>query len=223
MKIGIFGGTFNPIHYGHLRAAEEVREKLGLDKVLFIPSGNPPLKTEDIADAAHRYRMTELAVQGNRFFEVLDIECRRPVKSYTVDTLTSLLNTYKNSELYFILGIDAFLDIPNWWMPDRLMSLSNFVLLSRPGRRFFELTSSPYLSVDKHVLNSIDAAERESSSVRLESGKELIMLNVTPVNISSTDIRKLVTSGSSIKYLLPEQVESFIISNSLYTDEDNKD
>ena len=223
MKIGIFGGTFNPVHYGHLRPAEEAREKLGLDRVLFIPSGNPPLKINDIADAWHRYRMTQLAVQDNRFFEVLDIECKRPVKSYTVDTLTSLLNMYKNSEFYFILGIDAFLDIPNWWMPDKLVSLVNFILLSRPGRRFEELTFSPYLSVAKHVLTSIDAAEAESYSIRLDTGRELIMLNVTPVNISSTDIRRRIRSGSSIKYLLPEQVESFIISDSLYTDENKKD
>jgi nicotinate-nucleotide adenylyltransferase len=223
LKIGIFGGTFNPVHYGHLRPAEEAREKVGLDKVLFIPSGNPPLKTDAIADAGQRYRMTELAVQNNRFFEALDIECRRPVKSYTVDTLTSLLQTYKNSELYFMLGIDAFLDIPNWWMPDKLVSLVNFILFSRPGRRFGELAASPYISVAGHVLNRIDTAETEPYSVRLDTGKELIMLNVTPVNISSTDIRRRIKSGSSIKYLLPEQVESFIISNSLYTDEDKKD
>ncbi|MDH5768396.1 MAG: adenylyltransferase/cytidyltransferase family protein, partial [Nitrospirota bacterium] len=87
MKVGIFGGTFNPIHYGHLRAAEEVRERLKLDKIIFIPSGNPPLKTEELSEAVHRYKMTRLAIVTNRFFELSDIECRQQGKSYTVKTV----------------------------------------------------------------------------------------------------------------------------------------
>ena len=117
MRIGVFGGTFNPIHYGHLRAAEEVREMLAFDKVLFVPSGTPPLKTEDLTDAQKRFEMARLAVAGNGAFEVLDIECKKPKKSYTVETLEVLLTLYEDAELYFMLGIDAFLDIPNWWMP----------------------------------------------------------------------------------------------------------
>ncbi|MHB8881172.1 MAG: nicotinate-nucleotide adenylyltransferase [Thermodesulfovibrionales bacterium] len=219
MKIGIFGGTFNPVHFGHLRSAEEAREKLSLDKVLFIPSGNPPLKTEDLAEARHRLRMTQLAVQGNPAFEVLDLECSRPERSYTVDTLISLQQSYAGAELYFMLGIDAFLDIPNWWMPDKLVSLVNFILFSRPGRRFTDLVSSPYLSLDTEALSSLERIGAGPFPARLRTGKEVVMLQVTPLSISSTDIRKRVRSGAGIKYLLPEQVESFIISNSLYTDD----
>ncbi|MBI5102385.1 MAG: nicotinate-nucleotide adenylyltransferase [Nitrospirae bacterium] len=222
MKIGILGGTFNPIHYGHLRAADEAREKLGLDRVLFIPSGSPPLKADDIADAGQRLKMTELAVRGNPYFEVLDIESRRPVKSYTVDTLTSLLGTYPEAELYFMLGIDAFLDIPNWYRPDRLMSMVNFVLMSRPGRSFLDIKASPYLRPDADLLKKMDNPGADPVTVRLDTGREIVMLNVTPLGISSSDIRKRLKSGASIKYLLPEQVESFIILHCLYTDENKK-
>jgi len=129
MKIGIFGGTFNPIHYGHLRAAEEVREKLEFDKIIFIPSGKPPLKTEEIADAIHRYKITMRAIDNNHFFELSDIECRQIGKSYTVKTFEELKKTTPKAELFFILGIDAFLDIPNWWHPERLIALTNFVII----------------------------------------------------------------------------------------------
>ncbi|MBI5639048.1 MAG: nicotinate-nucleotide adenylyltransferase [Nitrospirae bacterium] len=216
MKIGVFGGTFNPIHYGHLRAAEDARELLCLDKVLFIPSGNPPLKTDDVADASQRYAMARLAVAGNEFFEVLDIECVKPGKSYTVDTLKALCDAYDTSDLYFMLGIDAFLDIPNWWMPDRLVSMTNFAVLSRPGSMFTDLVKSPYLAIEDEILSGLDIGKRESFRSEMKTRKEVVLLNVTPLEISATGIRGRVCSGRSVKYLLPEKVESFIISNRLY-------
>ena len=216
MRIGIFGGTFNPIHYGHLRAAEEARELLSLDKVLFIPSGTPPLKTEGLADAVHRYKMTRLAVLHNRFFEVLDIECESSGKSYTVETLEKLLETYRDAELFFMLGVDAFLDIPNWRKPEKLVSLVSFAVFSRPGTRFSDLLSSPYVAPGKDCFESIDCGETGSFSVKLQSGRDLVLLRLTPISISSTDIRKCIKTGLSIKYLLPAEVESYIISNKLY-------
>ncbi len=217
MRIGVFGGTFNPIHYGHLRAAEEVREMLAFDKVLFVPSGTPPLKTEDLADALKRLEMTRLAIAGNRAFEVLDIECRRPEKSYTVETLQMLLKLYGDAELYFMLGIDAFLDIPNWWMPERLISMVNFAVLARPGRSFKDLISSPYMSADLEILKELDHGDGGSLALRLKSLKEAVLLKITPLDISSSGIRRSVRAGLSIKYLLPEDVESFIISHKLYS------
>lgn len=216
MRIGIFGGTFNPIHYGHLRAAEEARELLSLDKILFIPSGTPPLKTDELADAVHRYKMTRMAVLQNRFFEVLDIECESSGKSYTVETLEKLLETHRDAELYFMLGIDAFLDIPNWWKPEQLISQVSFAVFSRPGTRFADLVSSPYIVSGKTSLEGIDHGEIKSFSVKLESGRDLVLLRLTPIGISSTDIRNRIKTGLSIKYLLPEEVESYIISNKLY-------
>ncbi len=216
MRIGIFGGTFNPIHYGHLRAAEEAREMLALDKILFIPSGNPPLKVRELADARHRYKMTRLAVIRNRLFDVLDIECIRKGKSYTVNTLETLLKLYSDSELYFILGIDAFLEMPNWWKPEKLISLVNFMVLSRPGSRFIDLLSSPYLNVKKEIMVRLDNGEIRSFTTGLQTRKEAVLLGVTPIGISSTDIRNRIKEGLSIKYMLPEEIESYIISNKLY-------
>jgi len=216
MKIGVFGGTFNPIHYGHLRVAEEVREILEFGKVLFIPSGNPPLKEKGLADAGHRYIMTRMAVDGHPDFEVLDIECGKPGKSYTVETMKNLLGQYKGAELYFILGIDAFLDIPHWWKPGELLSLVNFALLSRPESRFADLHSSPYLNAGKELLSKLDTGELKTLSLGLETQREAVLVKVTEMAISSTDIRNRIREGRSIKYLLPGEVESFIISNRLY-------
>lgn len=216
MKIGIFGGTFNPVHYGHLRSAEEIREKFGLGKVFFIPSGNPPLKRKDLTEAAHRYAMVKMAVRDNPSFEVLDIECVRPGKSYTVNTLEQLLEDHPDADLYFLLGIDAFLDIPNWRDPEKILSLTNFIVLSRPGKNFADLFHSPYLGIKKAILTSLDRGESESCATVLQSGKKVFLTAVTPIGISSTGIRKSLKKGFSIKYLLPAEVESYIISNDLY-------
>lgn len=223
MKIGVFGGTFNPLHYGHLRAAEEVREMLSLERVLFIPSGNPPLKTEDIAEAAQRFRMVSLAVEDNPLFDVLDIECASPGKSYTVNTVEALRGRYADASLFFILGIDAFLDIVNWWQPERLVSLVNFAVISRPGSTFSDLSSSPYLQADEGLLRQLDEGETERVQVALKSGREAVLMRVTHMDISSTRIRGRVKAGRSVKYLLPEGVQSFIISHKLYNKKAEED
>ena len=216
MKIGIFGGTFNPIHYGHLRSAEEIRTMFGLDRIFFVPSGNPPLKRKDLADAKHRHKMVRMALRGNPYFEVLDIECIRPGKSYTVNTLELLVKKYTDVDFYFILGIDAFLDIPNWREPEKILSLTNFIVLSRPGNNFEDLLGSPYLDIKKTGLGGLDRGGRESCRPALPNIRKVFLAKVTPIGISSTDIRKSVKKGSSIKYMLPENVESYIISKSLY-------
>lgn len=213
-KIGVLGGTFNPIHFGHLRIAEEAREKLGFDKVLFVPSGTPPLKTGDLADSAHRLEMTRLAIEASPFFELSDIECRRSGKSYTVQTLATLARMFPAGEHYFILGIDSFLDIPSWYQPDRLMELSNFVVVSRPGQRFTDLSAR--VPVDTEKLSQLDSGDLAICRATLGSGRELLLLNVTPLGISSTTMRVLIRERMSIKYLLPETVESYIIANKLY-------
>lgn len=216
MKVGIFGGTFNPIHYGHLRAAEEVREKLGFDKILFIPCGTPPLKTEELTEAVHRYKMIRLAVVTNRFFELSDIECRRPGKSYTVKTVEELKKASPGIDFLFILGIDAFLDIPNWWNPENLIGLMDFVVIPRSPFRFVDLLSSPYISADERVLKKLDAADIESYTAKLKSNRDIIALRLPIIDISATRIRRWLSEGKSIKYLLPEAVESYIIANKLY-------
>jgi len=216
VKIGIFGGTFNPIHFGHLRAAEEARELAGLDKVILIPSGTPPLKTKDIAPAHHRYAMTKLAVSKNPFFTAIDIECRRRKKSFTVETLEELLKLYHGDRLYFMLGIDAFLDLPNWYRPDILLSLTDFVIFPRPGSSFTELSTSPHLSVKREVLRKLDRGIIAAHVTTLTSGRAVTLMSVSAFDISATDIRTRIKQGKSIKYLLPAEVESYIISHNLY-------
>src|SRR4030043_2474963 len=216
MKIGIFGGTLNPIHYGHLRAAEEVREKLKFDKVLFIPSKSPPLKTEAIADTVHRYKMTMRAIVNNHFFELSDIECRQPGKSYTVKTFEELKEINPGIEFSFILGIDAFLDIINWWHSERLITLTNFVIISRPDFRFTGLQISPYMKIKKKILKELDNGEINICSIKLKNNMDAVLFRLTPIGISSTRIRRLIKEGKSIKYLLPAEVESYIIANKLY-------
>jgi nicotinate-nucleotide adenylyltransferase len=214
-KIGIFGGTFNPIHYGHLRAAEEVREKLHFEKMLFIPSSNPPLKSGDLAPADERYEMTKLSLETNPFFDISDLECRKRGKSYTVETLTVLNKLYAEKTLYLVVGIDSFLEIPVWRQPEMLMELANFVVVSRPGFSFSG-ASSMIPEANVAILSEMDGGGRECYNTYLKNGREVLLLNVTPFPISSTAVRMLVRRGKSIKYLLPDKIESYIISHNLY-------
>jgi len=216
MKVGIFGGTFNPIHYGHLRAAEEVREKVALDRILFIPSGSPPLKSRDIASAKHRYEMTRRALMNNPQFAISDREYRQKGKSYTVKTLKALKKSHPERDFYFILGIDAFLDIPNWWHHEELLALAHFIIISRPGFLFIDLQMSPVIATKKNVLRKLDAEEIDILRIELTGRTTVTLLRITPVGISSTDIRRLMKQDGNIKYLLPASVESYIISNKLY-------
>jgi nicotinate-nucleotide adenylyltransferase len=216
MKIGIFGGTFNPIHYGHLRAAEEVREKFDLTKVVFIPAKNPPLKARELLKSEHRYKMTELALSGNIFFEISDIEFKRPGKSYSVQTLEELQRIFPDMDLCFILGIDAFLEIPTWYQSERLLSLADFIVISRPSFRFVDLLSSPYVDGSRNELEKLDKAEAESWRTTLKGKRVITALKIPLLDISATEIRRLIREGKSVKYLLPESVESYIISNKLY-------
>lgn len=213
-KLGILGGSFNPVHYGHLRIAEEARIKLGFDKVIFIPSYNPPLKTEDLAEADHRYEMTRLAVESNPFFGISDVERRRGGKSYMADTLEALKDEYPGKNLHLILGIDSFLEIPSWHRSDRVMGAANFVVVSRPGGSFKSLSSR--LPGEGDALSRLDRNEIEIHESVTGNGRRLYLLNVIPMSISATALRALVKEGASIKYLLPESVESYIISNKLY-------
>jgi nicotinate-nucleotide adenylyltransferase len=216
MRLGVFGGTFNPIHYGHLRAAEEAREKVALEKVIFVPSASPPLKSGDLADVEHRFLMTAMAVQHNEYFEISDIECRKPEKSYTVTTARVLRQEYPDAEIFFILGVDAFMEIPQWREPDELMRLIDFIIIGRPTMRFASLARSPYLDVDPGELEGLDRGTGEALTATLEGGRKAVLLGIPLLDISSTAIRVLIGEGRSIKYLLPEKVESFIMSNRLY-------
>lgn len=215
-KLGIFGGTFNPIHYGHLVAAEEVRSRLKLDRVLFIPSFLPPHKhEEDVPSAAQRMEMVRLATAGNPSFRPSDIEIKRGGKSYTIDTIEALRQAYPGTELYFITGLDSFLEIQTWHNWERLLAMCGFVVLSRPGYRFADLMKIGFMRHAEQELDRLDRGELMHAVVR--SGAYTVCLEmITRYDISSTDIRRRVKEGGAIKYLLPDAVETYIIENRLY-------
>lgn len=215
-RIGILGGTFNPIHYGHLAAAEEVRNRLTLDRVLFIPSFIPPHKEDaDVPAASHRLEMVRLAVLGNAGFEASDIEIQRGGRSYTIDTIEALQRAHPGAELFFITGLDSFLEIRTWRRWRELLASCAFVVLSRPGYRFAELESIDFMKSVRADLEHLDAGACLSSFAG--SPEFAIHLEMIPLyDISSTDIRARVKEGRSIKYLLPDAVETYIIENEFY-------
>lgn len=217
MRLGLFGGTFNPVHFGHLRAAEEVREALSLDKVLFVPAGTPPLKSAESAAAADRLRMVELAVHANPGFEVSEHECAKEGKSFTVQTVAELGALRPGAELTLILGIDAFLDIPRWHSPDELVSMVDFAVISRPGFDFGSLSSSPYVRTVSDELVALDAGG--GGMVKegvLRGGRRVYFVSVSTIDISATGIRRRIGRGASVRYMLPKAVESYIIYKGLY-------
>lgn len=217
MKIGIFGGAFNPIHYGHLRTAEDVADMLSLDRVLFIPSGKPAFKKAGLADARHRYQMTKLAIDGNPLFAISDIEVKTRGRSYSADTVSKLKEQHKDYNFYFIMGIDAFADLPDWKEPESLVKLANIVVISRPGYLFADLSSSPYLKkISKKILNELDKGAKKKYSLKIPAGQRCHLLKVTGLNISASRIRNALMSRKNVKYLLPDSVKSYIISTKLY-------
>jgi nicotinate-nucleotide adenylyltransferase len=215
-KIGILGGTFNPVHYGHLAAAEEVRDRLKLDRILFIPSFIPPHKQEEeVPSAVHRMEMVRLADMGNPAFEPSDIEIRRGGRSYTIDTIEALREAHAGTELYFITGLDSFLEIQTWNHWERLLTLCSFVVLSRPGYRFTNLLKIDFMKPAAGEIAALERGERTHAMVR--TGAFTVFLEVIPhFDISSTDIRRRMREGRSIKYHLPDAVETYIIKNKLY-------
>ncbi len=187
MKIGILGGTFNPIHYGHLILGEQVRVQLKLDKVIYVPSFMPPHKSSNgLVDAVHRLRMTALAVKKNPRFAASDIEIRRRGTSYTVETLREIKKRYPAAELFLIGGSDLVSELPTWKNIDEIFSLARFVLAKRPG-----------------------------FGKRL-SGRHFIKIHVAQVDISSSLIRELISEGRSIRYLTPGTVVEYIEKHRLY-------
>jgi len=214
-KIGIFGGTFNPVHIGHLRIAEEVGEMLGLDLVLFLPSFDPPFRKSGLVSFRHRLAMVRLATAGNPLFGVSDIESKCPGKSYTARTLELLREKHGGDRLMFIMGSDTFLDMPRWYRPEKVLEAVDLVVIPRPPAGIVHLAGSPLL--DREQKDKIMALSgRKKISLSMRGGRKIIVAAVTPLHISATVIRGLIRQGRSVKYLLPQKVESYIISNRLY-------
>ena len=190
-KIGILGGTFDPIHLGHLVLAEQVAEKLKLDQVIFIPCLRSPHKTrQKLSPAQDRLRMTQLALEDNPSFSVSDIELKRKGLSYTVDTLKELKNLHPNSQIYFLTGSDVLDELGAWKHPEQIYRLAKVVIATRPG---------------------FDKFDR-----RNRFAKKSIVVPITGIDVSSSEIRRRVKMGKSIKYLVPSGVEDYIRKKKLY-------
>lgn len=196
-KVGVLGGTFDPIHHGHLAAAEEARVKLGLDKVLFVVANIPPHKqNEPVTPAPHRLAMVELALSSNPYFEISRIDMERPGPSYTVDTVSLLQKELGTEvEIYFIMGLDSLWQLPTWKDPQRLIQLSRLVAVNRPGY-------------------AVDLGELEEKVPGISQRTQIM---ATPeVDVSASDLQERVRDGLPIKYQVPPAVEEYIYAHNLY-------
>ena len=201
-RVGLMGGTFDPIHFGHLVAAEYARQKFSLDKVVFIPSGQPPHKDYSVAGAEHRYLMTVMATATNPYFGVSRLEIDQDGPSYTIDTIMKIKVMLPHAKLFFISGADAVMDILKWKSPLKLVQSCHFIAATRPGYTFAELGN---------MLTSLGLP-------RNRHGDYISLMEIPSITTSSTDIRRRLQVGESIAYLVPENVEAYLHKYKLYED-----
>jgi nicotinate-nucleotide adenylyltransferase len=213
MKWGLLGGTFDPIHFGHLRAAEEMLKIFDLNRIIFIPSSHPPHKLEaQITSFYHREQMVRAAIDGNVSFSFSDVENLKTGKSYSVETVEYILNKYmEDLELYFIIGQDAFQAITTWKDWEKLLLLCNFAVMTRPGYepKALEKILPPEFA-------SRFTYDQEIDGHKGPTGHVIYFRHVTFLDISSSGIRENVNTGQSIRYLVPDSVRNYITKSSLY-------
>jgi nicotinate-nucleotide adenylyltransferase len=213
MRWGLLGGTFDPIHFGHLRGAEEMLEIFNLNRIIFIPSSRPPHKLEaEITAFNHREQMIRLAIEDNVNFSFSEVEKLRSGKSYSVETVEYILNKYmKDLELYFIVGQDAFQAITTWKDWERLLLLCNFAVMTRPGYDDMRLTE---------ILPKEFAAkftyDKKNDGFKGPTGHTIYFRHTSFLDISSSRMRDMFKEGKSIRYLTPDKVRQYIAKNSLY-------
>lgn len=211
MKLGILGGTFDPIHLGHLRLAEEAGEEFGLDTVFLLPAASPPHKEgRTVTPFHHRFEMTRLAVEGSTLLVAFDLEARRQGLSYSIETLKEFHRLYPSDlELFFILGTDAFQEIETWKDYRELFNYAHFVVVKRPGIQLRQVEEQMF---------SLGVPFRKEAENRFVGplGNEVIYIKPTLMDISSTSIREKSAAGKSIRYLVPESVRRYILEYGLY-------
>jgi len=198
MRIGVFGGTFDPVHYGHLILAEQCREQGRLDEVLFVPAPRPPHKPRPCARFDQRVEMLALALAGNPTFRIEEVEKEREGPSYTVDTLIELKRRRPGDELFLLIGADTLHDLPQWYEPRRILESAGLLVVGRPD------SSVP---------------DREELGARLNLRPDAVRIAVIQaplIDISSRDLRRRVAEGRSLRYLLPRAVECYIHDKRLY-------
>lgn len=195
-RLGVFGGTFDPVHLGHLIVASELQHALRLDRVLFVPAARPPHKTDrDIVDDRHRLAMLRLALADDPTFDLSTVELDRSGLSYTVDTLAELAVGHAPATLVFLMGADSLRDLPTWYRPERIAALAELGVAARPG-----------VDVD------LDAVVRAVPEVR----GRVTVVPIPLIGIASSDIRRRIAFGEPIRYHVPTAVEDYILSHRLY-------
>jgi nicotinate-nucleotide adenylyltransferase len=206
--LGLFGGTFDPIHYGHLRTAFELWQSLGLAEVRFMPTGSPPHRDHTHASAEHRLAMVRAAVAGQPAFVVDDREVRRTGLSYSVDTLTELRAENPGRSLCLLLGMDAFLGLPNWHRWRELFDLAHVVVAHRPGWKAPTMGPLGEMMVDRGTGAIRELHERPAGRIYVHA--------VTQLEISSTDLRQVIVGGQDPRYLVPDEVRRLIRETGCY-------
>lgn len=196
-KTGILGGTFNPIHMGHLLLAEWAKDTMSLDRIILIPAGNPYMKKDKVLDAGIRLKMVEIAVCDRNDFEISDMEIKREGYTYTWETLEELHRMYPEDELYFIIGADCLFTIEKWREPEKIFHSCHLLAAARNGA-------------------SDEEMEKKVSELKRKYNSEISLLKFPEIQISSTDIRNKVAAGNSCRYMLPDSVYEFIKDNKLY-------
>lgn len=217
-RIGLLGGTFNPIHNGHLHIADAVSKELSLTEVFFIPTGHPPHKDPTrILATEDRVKMVELALLAYPRFVFCDVEIRRAGVSYTIDTISALKKKYSDARFFFIVGMDAFAQIETWKTPEQLLQLCDFAVISRPRSPFFTLPGfGPLSALERERLDALDAGIAKIYSFPLSAQSTCHFLSIPHSDISASDIRGRIVAGISLKNLLPHPVQSYIIKRNLY-------
>ena len=215
MKIGLMGGSFDPVHAGHLRAAEEISERLALDEVVFIPTLISPHKSsETMAAPSHRLNMLNLSAKLNPRFKVSDMELHREPPSYTIDTLRALKQSDPENGYYFIMGCELFAEIDTWKDFAELFNYSSFVVLRRPGYDFADSASPIPLALENDFRYSY--SDKGMEVFAHKSSNELFFIDIAGMRVSSTEVRELAGRGNSLRYLVPREVEGYIAENGLY-------
>ena len=219
MKIGLFGGTFDPIHLGHLRAVEEVSEKFGLAKTFLIPAARPPHKPHrEISPASDRLEKMRQAVGSRAAFALTDIALRRPNPSYTVDTLNHFKRTAAERDYYLIMGLDAFLEIDTWKAYLEIFKKTPVIIMARPGG-LPDPRVSPWQAAADFIRENLSDAYRITDAGACDPGggyQPIHFIDVSLLDISGTGIRNLIRQGKSIQFLVPDEVEAYIRQRGLY-------
>jgi nicotinate-nucleotide adenylyltransferase len=192
MRLGLFGGTFDPIHLGHLILAEACREACALDRVWFVVAGQPPHKPGGPSPVSDRLEMVRIAVAGHPAFEVSEIEARRPGPHYSAETLEAIHRERPEDDLFFLIGADSLAELPTWRQPERILTLATLVVANRPG------------------------FDREPAAALPSTTRPIEHVSIPPIGIASHDLRRRVAEGRTIRYRVPRGVEAYIEAQGLY-------